>query len=94
MSSKRHLGPGAGGGSAGGKRREIGRSSSPSGQLGQDFFRTASELARQHSGSFECRSLDVLHCAAAMVLEPSGFLNTDARQMQLAAAMGLKLGAL
>ncbi len=58
------------------------------------IFRAASDLARQHSASFGCRSLDVLHCAAAMVVQASDFLTTDARQKQLAAAMGLKLGVL
>jgi predicted nucleic acid-binding protein len=57
----------------------------------EKIFRTASDLARQHSGAFGCRSLDVLHCAAAQVLEAGEFLSTDARQMQLAGAMGLKL---
>jgi hypothetical protein len=58
------------------------------------IFRAASDLARQHSASFGCRSLDVLHCAAAMIMEVSDFLTTDARQQLLAAAMGLKLGVL
>jgi hypothetical protein len=58
------------------------------------IFRAASALSRQHAGSFGCRSLDVLHCGAAMVLETSDFLTTDARQKQLAAAIGLKLGSL
>jgi predicted nucleic acid-binding protein len=58
------------------------------------IFRAASDLARQQTGSFGCRSLDVLHCAAAMVLEASEFLTTDTRQKQLAAAIGLKLGVI
>jgi hypothetical protein len=58
------------------------------------IFRVASELSRQHSAQIGCRSLDVLHCAAATVMEASEFLSTDARQRQLAAAMGLKLGLL
>ncbi len=54
-------------------------------------FNSDTNLARQHSASFGCRSLDVLHCAAAWVLEAEEFLSTDARQKQLAVAMGLKL---
>jgi len=60
----------------------------------EKIFRAASDLARQHSASFGCRSLEVLHCAAAMILEATDFLTTDARQKQLAAAIGLKLGVL
>lgn len=54
-------------------------------------FRAATDLARQYSAAFGCRSQDVLHCAAASVLEAGEFLSTDARQKQLAGAMGLKL---
>jgi predicted nucleic acid-binding protein len=57
----------------------------------EKIFRAATDLARQHSAFFGCRSLDVLHCAAALVLEAGEFLSTDARQKQLAGAMGLKL---
>jgi predicted nucleic acid-binding protein len=57
----------------------------------EKIFRAATDLARRHSASFGCRSLDVLHCAAALVLEAGEFLSTDARQKQLAVAMGLKL---
>ena len=57
----------------------------------EKIFRSATELAQQHSGSFGCRSLDVLHCAAALVLGAGEFVSTDARQQQLASAMGLKL---
>jgi predicted nucleic acid-binding protein len=60
----------------------------------EKVFRAASDLARLHSAGFGCRSLDVLHCAAAMKMEASEFLTTDTRQKQLAAAMGLKLGVI
>ena len=59
----------------------------------EKIFRSATDLARQHSASVGCRSLDVLHCAAALILEAGEFLSTDARQKQLAGAMGLKLVA-
>jgi predicted nucleic acid-binding protein len=57
----------------------------------EKVFRSATDLARQHSSSFGCRSLDVLHCASALVLEAAEFVSMDARQKQLADAMGLKL---
>lgn len=58
----------------------------------EKIFRAASDLARQHSANFGCRSLDVLHCAVALVVEATDFLTTDTRQKQLAVAIGLKLG--
>ena len=57
----------------------------------ENIFRAATDLARKHSASFGCRSLDVLHCAAALVLEADAFISTDARQKQVADAMGLTL---
>jgi len=57
----------------------------------EKIFHIATDLARQHSASFGCRSLDVLHCAAAFVLEAGEFLSTGTRQKQLAIALGLKL---
>jgi len=57
----------------------------------EKVFRSATDLARHHSASIGCRSLDVLHCAAALFLEADEFLSTDARQKQLAGAIGLKL---
>ncbi|MGD1084661.1 MAG: type II toxin-antitoxin system VapC family toxin [Verrucomicrobiota bacterium] len=56
-----------------------------------NVFRSATDLARQHSASFGCRSLDVLHCAAALILGADEFVSADVRQKQLAGAMGLKL---
>jgi len=54
-----------------------------------DIFQEAVRLAEQHTGTLGCRSLDVLHCAAAKLLTQSEFITTDARQQKLAAAMGL-----
>ena len=51
----------------------------------------AAKLAEQHTGKIGCRSLDVLHCAAAKILSAAEFITTDARQKQLATAMGLNL---
>lgn len=57
----------------------------------RDVFQQAVKLAEHHSGSLGCRSLDILHCAAAKVLAAGEFVSTDARQKSLAAAMGLNL---
>ena len=63
---------------------------SPSGEW-KDIFAEAVKLAEQHTGTIGCRSLDILHCAAAKVLAASEFISTDARQKKLAVAMGLNL---
>ncbi|MBI4658927.1 MAG: type II toxin-antitoxin system VapC family toxin [Verrucomicrobia bacterium] len=63
---------------------------SPSGEW-KDIFAEAVKLAEQHTGTIGCRSLDVLHCAAAKVLAAGEFISTDARQKKLAVAMGLNL---
>jgi len=55
------------------------------------IFQEAVKLAEQHTGMIGCRSLDVLHCAAAKILNTSEFISTDARQKKLATAMGLKV---
>ena len=57
----------------------------------KDIFAEAVKLAEQHTGAIGCRSLDILHCAAARVLAASEFISTDARQKKLAVAMGLNL---
>jgi predicted nucleic acid-binding protein len=57
----------------------------------KDIFAEAVKLADQHTGTIGCRSLDILHCAAAKVLAANEFVTTDGRQKKLAAAMGLNL---
>ena len=57
----------------------------------ENVFQEAVKLAEQHTGVFGCRSLDVLHCAAAKVMAASEFISTDGRQKKLASAMGLNL---
>ena len=57
----------------------------------QDIFEAAVKLAEQYTGTIGCRSLDILHCAAAKVLAASEFISTDARQKKLAVAIGLNL---
>ena len=54
-----------------------------------DVFRSARELAQQHSIPLLCRSLDVLHVAAALHLHCRQFVSADARQLDLAQAVGL-----
>lgn len=56
-----------------------------------NLFREAVKLAEQHTGTIGCRSLDILHCAAARVLGATEFISTDTRQKKLATAMGLNL---
>ena len=51
----------------------------------------AAKLADRHTGTIGCRSLDIVHCAAAKILGADEFISTDTRQKQLAVAMGLNL---
>ncbi len=55
----------------------------------EDALRSAATLASAHTRSTGCRSLDVLHCAAAQRLGAAPFVTTDARQRRLALAIGL-----
>lgn len=57
----------------------------------KEIFAEAVDLAHQFTPTIGCRSLDILHCAAAKVLGASEFISSDARQKKLALAMGLKL---
>ena len=49
----------------------------------------AVSLAETYTAGIGCRSLDILHCAIAQALAVQDFISTDARQCQLAAALGL-----
>lgn len=60
----------------------------------KDIFQQAVKLAENYTGSVGCRSLDILHCAAAKVLATNEFISTDARQKKLAASMGLNVIAI
>ena len=55
----------------------------------EDVLRSAAALSKAHTRSTGCRSLDVLHCAAAQGVAATTFLTTDSRQRRLAQAMGL-----
>jgi hypothetical protein len=56
-----------------------------------EIFRAANRLSQRHSRRSGTRSLDVLHGAAARSLHAKVFLSFDARQLALAAAVGLKV---
>ena len=55
----------------------------------EDVWADAQALAKNHTRSLGCRSLDILHCAAARRLAATSFITTDARQRRLAVAIGL-----
>ncbi len=56
----------------------------------EDVLEDATTLARTHTRTMGCRSLDILHCAAARRLSATAFITTDARQSRLALAMGVR----
>jgi hypothetical protein len=51
----------------------------------------AANLATAHTERLGARAVDLLHIASALTLESELFLTTDARQMHLAKAEGLKV---
>jgi predicted nucleic acid-binding protein len=53
-------------------------------------FRKAMELSNRFTPTYLCRSLDLLHVAAACLLEAGEFVSFDIRQRKLAAGAGLK----
>lgn len=53
------------------------------------IYRDAVALAEYHTAAIGCRSLDILHCAAANALGAADFVSTDGRQIRLAQAIGL-----
>lgn len=57
----------------------------------QPHFRKAMELSKQFTPTCLCRSLDVLHVAAACLLGVGELVSFDTRQRELAASAGLKL---
>jgi len=57
-------------------------------------FGEATRLAQSHAAVLGCRSLDTLHCALVKVVSPSMFFSSDARQIQLARAVGLRVLAI
>ena len=63
----------------------------PAGRDWNDIFREAVILAEHHTHKLGCRSLDILHCAAAQLLAAPAFITTDVWQKKLAQALGLNL---
>jgi predicted nucleic acid-binding protein len=55
------------------------------------LLKRAAALSRAHTMVFGCRTLDVLHVAAALELGLPAFLTFDRRQRQLARTAGLRL---
>jgi len=59
-----------------------------------DVLQEATAMARAHTRTFGCRSLDILHCAAARSLSAESFITTDVRQRRLANKVGLSCPSL
>jgi predicted nucleic acid-binding protein len=55
-----------------------------------DIAREATAMAKLYTRTLGCRSLDILHCAAARLLDAASFVTTDARQRKLALKAGLR----
>ena len=55
------------------------------------LYSKAAELADRHSARLGTRSLDLMHVAAALLLNAETFLSFDERQRKAAKAEGLKL---
>jgi hypothetical protein len=54
-------------------------------------FDRATEISRVYTSRLLCRSLDILHVAAAMAVGRPRFFSGDDRQLVLAQAVGLEL---
>lgn len=54
-----------------------------------EVLEEATAFAISHTRKLGCRSLDILHCAAARLLSVTAFVTTDDRQRRLAAKIGL-----
>ena len=51
----------------------------------------AEELSASHAATFGCRTLDIIHVAAAQIIGAKEFLTFDRRQAALARAAGLSV---
>lgn len=56
------------------------------------IYQKAIELAERHSSSLGTRSLDLMHIAAALILQTNLFLSFDERQRKVAELEGLTVG--
>jgi transcription initiation factor TFIIIB Brf1 subunit/transcription initiation factor TFIIB len=59
-----------------------------------EVYSEAESLSRRHTATLGARSLDILHVAAAIVLEASAFVPHDDRQARLAKVAGLRVTTL
>jgi hypothetical protein len=57
----------------------------------ESLFHRAVALANAHVVATGIRTLDILHCSAALELGATGFMTADLRQQQFAAAAGLRV---
>jgi predicted nucleic acid-binding protein len=55
------------------------------------LYEKARLLSRKHTSTLDCRSLDILHVASALILGAGEFASFDHRQRKLAQEVGLKL---
>lgn len=67
---------------------DIGRYHRPAYRL-ENIFRRAEVLSRHHAVRSKCRSLDVLHVAAALEIQCQEFASFDERQRTVAGEAGL-----
>jgi hypothetical protein len=56
-----------------------------------DVYSQAESISRRHTAILGARSLDILHVAAALILEAPAFITDDDRQARLARAAGLRV---
>ncbi len=59
-----------------------------------DVYTRAELISRRHTAILGVRSLDILHVAAATILQPKAFVTADERQARLAKAAGLRVTTL
>lgn len=59
-----------------------------------EVYAKAEAISRRHTAILGVRSLDIMHVAAAMVLQSAAFVTADERQARLAKATGLRVTAL
>ena len=63
----------------------------PTGLPSDELHKKARQLSDRHTPALGTRSLDLLHVAAALVLEAKEFFSFDERQRKAAASEGLKV---
>jgi predicted nucleic acid-binding protein len=58
---------------------------------GMILFNAAMDLSKRYTAIHQCRTLDILHVAAALELKAETVASFDNRQRQLASSTGLNL---